>query len=95
VDELAATVERYIEGSTSLVEVDQALNRYAKFAWEHMGREEGVILPAAQRYLTEADWVEINDAFQKNSDPRFGGKTDDEFKRLFSRLVNLPPPASR
>ncbi|NJD33333.1 MAG: universal stress protein UspA [Betaproteobacteria bacterium] len=95
VDELAATVERYIEGSTSLVEVDQVLNRYAKFAWEHMGREEGVILPAAQRHLTEADWAEINDAFQKNSDPRFGGRTDDEFKRLFSRLVNIPPPASR
>jgi nucleotide-binding universal stress UspA family protein/hemerythrin-like domain-containing protein len=94
VDELSATVERYIDGATRLEEVDQVLNRYAKFAWEHMGREEGVILPAAQRHLTEEDWSEINDAFQKNRDPRFGGKAEVEFKHLFSRIVNLAPPAS-
>jgi hemerythrin-like domain-containing protein len=94
VAELAATVERYIDGSTNLEEVNQVLNRYAKFSWEHMGREEGVILPAAQRHLTEEDWNEINDAFQKNHDPRFGGEAETEFKHLFSRIVNLAPPES-
>lgn len=89
VNELTDAVERYCEGSIALAEVDQAVNRYAKFIWEHMGREEGVILPAAQRHLTEADWEEINAAFSQNQDPRFGGDTDAEYRRLFSRIVNL------
>lgn len=36
------------------------VERYAAFVWEHMGREEGVVLPAAQRCLTDADWAEID-----------------------------------
>ena len=50
-----------------------------------------MILPAAERHLTEADWVEINAAFAENRDPRFGGDTDAEFRRLFSRIANLVP----
>ncbi len=91
VAELAALVERYAAGEAIVSELEQAVSRYAKFIWEHMGREEGVILPLAQNYLTEEDWIAINEAFQKNRDPRFGGDTDAEFKRLFSRIVNLAP----
>jgi hemerythrin-like domain-containing protein len=65
--------------------------RYATFIWEHLGREESVILPAAERHLTAADWAEIDAAFSENRDPRFGGDTDAEFRRLFSRIVNLVP----
>ncbi|BAL27479.1 universal stress protein [Azoarcus sp. KH32C] len=89
VDELAAAVERHLAGETDVAAVKDAVSRYALFIWEHMGREEGVILPAAQRYLTPADWDEINAVFSENGDPRFGGDTDAEFKRLFSRIVNL------
>ena len=95
VTELADTLERQIAGSAKLDDIEQAVARYAKFMWEHMGREEGVILPAAQRYLTDADWAEINAAFSENKDPRFGGDTDAEYKRLFSRIVNLAVPAGR
>lgn len=91
VDALADAVERHAVGAANLASVKEAVSRYALFIWEHMGREEGVILPAAQRYLTPADWDEINLAFSENCDPRFGGDTDAEFKRLFSRIVNLAP----
>jgi nucleotide-binding universal stress UspA family protein/hemerythrin-like domain-containing protein len=94
VTELAETLERQIAGNAALPEMEQAVARYAKFMWEHMGREEGVILPAAQRYLNDADWVEINAVFSENRDPRFGGDTEAEFKRLFSRIVNLAIPAN-
>lgn len=94
VAELGDTLERQIAGGASLPDLDQAVARYAKFMWEHMGREEGVILPAAQRYLNEADWVEINAVFSENQDPRFGGDTEAEFKRLFSRIVNQGVPAT-
>ncbi|MBS0346011.1 MAG: universal stress protein [Proteobacteria bacterium] len=86
---LAHLVEEYAHGTAPLDEVEQAVANYARFMWEHMGREEGVILPAAQRFLKDEDWVEINAAFSGNDDPRFGGDTDAEYKRLFSRIVNL------
>jgi nucleotide-binding universal stress UspA family protein/hemerythrin-like domain-containing protein len=94
VNELAAQVDGYAAGEVTVAEMEQGVSRYAQSIWEHMGREEGVILPLAQRHLTEEDWIEINEAFQKNRDPRFGGDTDAEFKRLFSRIVNLAPSAS-
>lgn len=94
VAELADTLERQIAGNAKLDDIEQAVCRYAKFMWEHMGREEGVILPAAQRYLTEADWAEINAVFSENKDPRFGGDTEAEYKRLFSRIVNVAAPAT-
>ena len=91
VAELAVQVERYAAGEIESAELEESVSGYAQSIWEHMGREEGVILPLAQRYLTDDDWIEINEAFQKNRDPRFGGDTDAEFKRLFSRIVNLAP----
>jgi nucleotide-binding universal stress UspA family protein/hemerythrin-like domain-containing protein len=69
--------------------LEEAVGRYATFLWEHMGREEGVILPAAQRHLDAHDWAEIDAAFAENADPRFGSEADRDFRHLFSRIVNL------
>ena len=89
VGELAAMVERLERGDENLAAVEGAVERYARFVWDHLGREEGVVLPAAERHLTAEDWAEIDAAFSRNRDPRFGGDTDAEFRRLFSRIVNL------
>jgi nucleotide-binding universal stress UspA family protein/hemerythrin-like domain-containing protein len=100
VAELAGMVEFRLRdrsgecGSVDNTDLEQAVERYASFIWEHLGREEGVILPAAQRYLTEEDWAEIDAAFAENRDPRFGGEEDLELRRLFSRIVNLAVPAN-
>jgi nucleotide-binding universal stress UspA family protein/hemerythrin-like domain-containing protein len=69
--------------------LEEEVGRYARFLWDHMGREEGVILPAAQRHLLPEDWVQIDAAFAANRDPNFGGSTDQEYRQLFSRIVNL------
>ncbi|MBR8182297.1 universal stress protein [Burkholderia ambifaria] len=37
-----------------------ALAVYARSAFEQMGRMEGVIFPAARRYLVDADWNELD-----------------------------------
>lgn len=71
--------------------LDEEVARYAAFLWDHMGREEGVILPAAQRHLLPEDWVAIDAAFTENRDPNFRGDTDKEYRQLFSRIVNLLP----
>jgi nucleotide-binding universal stress UspA family protein/hemerythrin-like domain-containing protein len=95
VDELAAHVEAVAtaaEGAArvdALRALDEAVQRYAAFLWDHMGREEGVILPAAQRHLTDEDWAAIDAAFASNEDPRFGVDADREYRQLFSRIVNL------
>ncbi|MGY6237607.1 universal stress protein [Burkholderia ambifaria] len=39
---------------------DAALAVYARGAFEQMGRMEGVIFPAARRYLADADWNELD-----------------------------------
>jgi nucleotide-binding universal stress UspA family protein/hemerythrin-like domain-containing protein len=98
--ELATMIESLIgdqggaETNVDIATVEQAVKRYASFMWEHLGREEGVILPAAQRYLTDEDWAEIDAAFVENRDPRFGHDADVGMRRLFSRIVNLSAPAS-
>ncbi|WP_175889542.1 universal stress protein [Burkholderia cepacia] len=40
---------------------DAALARYVHGAFEQMGRMEGVIFPAARRYLGDADWAGLDD----------------------------------
>jgi hemerythrin-like domain-containing protein len=62
-DELAAIVEQNPEPGVPAGQLEQAVCAYAQFTWEHMGREEGVVLPAARRHLTDADWLEIAAAF--------------------------------
>lgn len=44
--------------------LESALDAYARFVWEYLGRKEGVIVPAAQRYLSDDDWREIDTAFE-------------------------------
>jgi nucleotide-binding universal stress UspA family protein/hemerythrin-like domain-containing protein len=62
--------------------------RYAGFLWDHLGREEGVILPAAQRHLRSDDWQAIDAAFAHNHDPLAGGDVEHVLRQLFSRIVN-------
>jgi hemerythrin-like domain-containing protein len=76
----------------ALVRLEDTVAHYAAFMWEHLGREEGVILPAAQRFLTESDWAAIDAAFAENRDPGFSGETEQDFRMLFSRIVNLAHP---
>ena len=91
VAELAGMVDGAARGTIDVAALERAVTQYTTFVWEHLGREEAVILPAAERHLTAADWADINAAFSENRDPRFGGDTDDEYRRLFSRIVNLVP----
>jgi nucleotide-binding universal stress UspA family protein/hemerythrin-like domain-containing protein len=92
---LVAELEAMIQDDRADVAiVEAAVQRYADFIWEHLGREESVILPAAQKHLKDEDWAEIDAAFARNRDPRFGGDTDLQFKRLFSRIVNLASEGS-
>ena len=66
--------------------------RYVKFYLEHMRLEETAILPEAERVLTEADWKELDAAFETNCDPLTGKyPPDPAYDRLFTRIVMKAP----
>jgi hemerythrin-like domain-containing protein len=69
-----------------------AVEKFCDDTWQHVAIEEKSIIPLAKQYLTPEDWVEIAEAYGENGDDRFGTKLEDEFRALFSRIVNLAPP---
>lgn len=89
IDELAAAVERLACGELPIADLKALVGSYALFVWEHMGREEGLIIPAAQRHLTIADWEAVNAAFEKSRDPGFEDDTAAEYRALFARILEL------
>ena len=71
---------------------DAAAKRYLAFYLEHMRLEETVILPVAQKVLSDADWDELDAAFATNCDPLTGKyPRDPVYDRLFTRIVSLAP----
>jgi hemerythrin-like domain-containing protein len=71
---------------------DAAAKRYLAFYLEHMRLEETVILPAAQKVLSDADWVELDAAFATNCDPLTGKyPRDPAYDRLFTKIVSQAP----
>jgi hemerythrin-like domain-containing protein len=79
-------------GDTRRAAFDQAAKRYLAFYLEHMRLEETVILPAAKRVLSAADWQELDAAFATNCDPLTGKyPRDPVYERLFTRIVSRAP----
>ena len=58
-----------VAGETARPQLASLVAAYATFHWEHMRKEEEVILPLAQRVLEEEDWKTIEAAFSGNADP--------------------------
>jgi len=97
--ELVAHVAGHVEAVSSAADrqarasavraLEVAVTHYAAFIWEHLGREEGVILPAARRYLTVADWADIDAAFSGDANPRIGGPVNTRSQQLVSRILEL------
>jgi hemerythrin-like domain-containing protein len=40
--------------------LEQAMDRFAELHWEHMGREEAIMLPAARDLFTAEDWAGLD-----------------------------------
>jgi nucleotide-binding universal stress UspA family protein/hemerythrin-like domain-containing protein len=94
VEELERSVAAYeADPQGGLPRFATAVYRFATGQMQHMTLEFKVVLPAAQKHLTEQDWAEIGAAFAGNSDPRFSVDNDEEFRQLFARIVNLAPTA--
>ena len=69
----------------------EAVANYVEAQEKHMRLETRVVLPAAYRHLKAEDWDEIDKAFADNGDPRFSADTEEEYRQLFVRILNLVP----
>ncbi len=92
VAELEQALDRYeADPAGGFAGFAAAVDRFAAVEWPHMTLETKVIIPAAQRFLTEEDWNEIAEAFAENGDPRFTFDVGQEYRQLFARILNLAP----
>ncbi|MFM0500220.1 hemerythrin domain-containing protein [Paraburkholderia caffeinilytica] len=66
-DELTPLIARHDESAATGLRLEESLRACAQFTWENMGRKEGVVLPAARRYLSDADWNALARAFDSGS----------------------------
>ncbi len=57
--------------------------------WEHMRKEEDVLLPLAEQWLRADDWDRIAEAFRENDNPLFGIKPREDAERLYRRILAL------
>ena len=70
---------------------EEAARRYVDFYLAHMALEEREILPLAERVLTARDWVDLDEAFAANRDPLTGHEPEEDYRALFTRIVNIVP----
>ena len=79
-------------GESRRAAFDAATKRYLAFYLEHIRLEETVILPAALKVLSAADWQELDAAFATNCDPLTGKyPRDPAYDQLFTRIVTRAP----
>jgi hemerythrin-like domain-containing protein len=69
---------------------EEAVRAYSDFHWDHMRREERVLLPLAEQVLTEEDWKVVATEFARNEDP-IADLREKDFAELFSRIVAIAP----
>jgi len=79
-------------GESRRAAFEQATNRHLDAYLEHMRIEETVIMPEAEKVLTDADWKALDAAFATNCDPLTGKyPRDPVYDRLFTRIVMRAP----
>ena len=78
-------------GESRRAEFVEAARKYVTFYLEHMRLEETQLLLGAEKALTNAEWEELDLAFEHGRDPLAGGTADPSYDRLFTRIVLAAP----
>jgi len=78
-------------GESRRAAFQQAARDYVEFYLAHMRTEETEVLPAAVKSLSDADWAQLDEAFQQHRDPIATGSHDPVYDRLFTRIVMRAP----
>jgi len=92
--DLRAALERAEAGGPrTFAAFAEAVAGYADFHWQHMSREEEVLIPIALAHLDAADWERIGAAFRANADPLAGFRPKQDTDRLFRTILDLSAAA--
>lgn len=84
---------RYEEGGDKeFAEFAREIDRFVEGYWEHMRKEEEHVFPLAEKLFTPDDWIALDRAFKAHADPLANDREEKDFRKLFSRIVNLAPP---
>lgn len=80
---------RFEDGAQSERPALVAMGRdYVEFLRFHAGLEERTVFVEAESLLGDADWTEIEQAFEERTDPVFGPRVDSEFRALYQHIKN-------
>jgi hemerythrin-like domain-containing protein len=72
---------------------EKSMNKYIDFYLDHMHLEETAVLPMAERVLSPAEWLQLDEAFLMNHDPLAGKQADGVYQPVFQKiLINMPAP---
>jgi len=89
--QLRAKLAAASQGQLPVSALCVAIKDYTAGLKGHIKTEEKTVLPLARKVLQPQDWMEIDQAFRKHSDPVFGEQSKAEFRELFHRIVSLAP----
>lgn len=93
IEELKSGLTRFEHGEAgAFAPFAAAVEHYAQFQWDHMRKEEDILMPLAERSLTAEDWQAIARAFQENDNPLYGIKPKEQAEALYRRILSLAPP---
>ena len=65
------------------------LNDYIAKYYQHMNKEEGELLPLAEKSFTESDWTAISKKISIQPDPLFGKTLDKEYETLYRSIMAM------
>jgi hemerythrin-like domain-containing protein len=90
---LEQALTRYQQGGADeFAAFAAAVESYADFQLEHIGREERELLPLARKHLRDSDWAIIDAAFEGGKLPAPAEGPPEAYEQLFDRIVRLAPP---
>ena len=92
IEGLKKTLTEFERNSKNPAPFAEAVEDYARFQWEHIRKEEDVLMPLAERALTDDDWRRIARAFGENDNPLYGIRPKDEAERLYQKILSIAPP---
>jgi hemerythrin-like domain-containing protein len=74
-------------GGTNTEKLQKNAVCFLKFYRYHIGIEESEVFPCARRALTEDDWISIDNAYSRVTDPLFGEHTRQSYLALQQRII--------
>lgn len=72
-------------------DLKRAARAFLSHYQQHIAAEDGFFFPAAEKALREQDWRDLENAWDGPSDPVFGDREEEHYRRLRHELLSENP----